>query len=297
MSTITDLRAEIKQYWSQSRIGLFMLCSLKYAFSYVYKVKPGFTPLALVFGSATHRTLEMMAHARKDGAPMKETDSKDLFAEIWQRQIQEEENIKYGEGQDAESCLQQGQQIIGVFHANTDPEEQVLGVSEAMAVPLVSSTGEIIDDPLIGELDLLVKDRDDRTLIIDWKTSARKWPRDKAAGETQPTAMIYAYKQTHGELPGFRYDIAIKTKTPGFQQQSTERNQDHFDRLVWLVQCVERAVKAEAFLPSPGFMCSSCQYAGACKEWHRNVAQESVQTLLKSPVTPRRNRKESHLHN
>jgi len=36
MLTITDMRGQIERYWSQSRVGLFGLCSLKYAFSYIY---------------------------------------------------------------------------------------------------------------------------------------------------------------------------------------------------------------------------------------------------------------------
>jgi len=277
MSTITDLRGQIERYWSQSRVGLFLLCSLKYAFSYVHKVEPEFTPLALVFGSAIHRTLEMMAHARKDGAPMSESDCKGLFAEIWKRQLHEEKDIRYGDGKDAEACLDQGQGIIGVFHANTDPEEEVLRVSEAMAVPLVSSSGDIVlDDPLIGELDVLVRDRDGNKLIVDWKTAARKWPKGKANGEIQPTAMIYSYLQQHGECPGFRYDIGIKTKTPGFQQESTTRCPDDFDRMIWLIQGIEKAINADAFLPQKGFMCPSCQYAGACARWHRQAASKHV---------------------
>jgi len=276
MLTITDMRGQIERYWSQSRVGLFGLCSLKYAFSYIYKVDPEFTPLALVFGSAVHRALEMMAHARKDGVPMSEPDCKNLFAEIWQRQLQEDKDIRYGDGQDAESCLAQGQDLIGVFDANTDPEEEVLGVSEAMAVPLINSAGEVLEDPLIGELDVLVRDRDGNKVIVDWKTSARKWSKGKADGEIQPTAMIYSYLQQHGECLGFRYDIGIKTKTPGFQQESTTRCPDDFDRMIWLIQAIEKAIKADAFLPQKGFMCPSCQYAGACARWHRQAASTHV---------------------
>lgn len=269
MQTITDMRREIKRYWSQSRVGLFGLCSLKYAFSYVYKVEPEFTPLALVFGSAVHRTLEMMAHARKDGVPMSEPDCRELFVEIWKRQLEEDVDIRYGKNQDAESCLAQGQDIVGAFHANTDPEEEVLGVSIAMAVPLMNSKGEVLEDPLIGELDVLVRDRDGKKVIVDWKTAARKWPKNKADEDIQPTAMIYSYMQQHGEQLPFRYDIGVKTKSVGYQQESTTRGPDDFDRMFWLIQSIDKAIKADAFLPARGFMCPSCQYARACARWHR----------------------------
>jgi len=277
MSTITDLRSQIGQYWSQSRVGLFLLCPLKYAFNYVYKTESEFTPLALVFGSAVHRTLEMMAYSRKDGSPMAETDCRELFGDIWQRQLQEDKDIRFGENQDAESCLLQGQAVIGVFHANIDPDEKILGVSEAMAVPLMNSAGEVLDDPLIGELALRVSNRDGKEVIVDWKTSARKWSAGKADGEIQPSALLYAYKQQYGRLPGFRYDIAIKTKTPGFQQEQTERGDDDFGRMVWIIEGIEKVIKADAFLPQKGFMCASCQYAGACARWHRQAERITAQ--------------------
>ncbi len=232
--------------------------------------------MALPFGSAVHRTLEMTALSLKEGSPLKRDDCQELFAEIWQRQLKEENDIRFRDGQDTESCLLQGQAIIGVFHANTDPEEEVLRVSEAMAVPLIDSAGQVLADPLIGELDMLVRGRDGRLVIVDWKTSARKWPKGKADDEIQPTALLYAFKQQHGELPRFRYDIAVKTKTPGFQRESTERRLDDFDRMIWTIQGIERAIKADAFLPQPSFMCASCQYAGACARWHRQSARATV---------------------
>ena len=195
MSTIQDLRTERERYWSQSRVGLFLMCSLKYAFSYVYRAQAEFTPLALAFGSSVHRTLEMMAHSRMDGSLMPAEDCRELFAEIWRRQLKEDNDIRYGDGQDSESCMAQGQAIVGVFHANSDPEEEVLRVSEAMAVPLIDSTGQVLADPLIGELDLLVRDGGGRLVIVDWKTAARKWLKGKADSEIQPTALLYAFAQ------------------------------------------------------------------------------------------------------
>ena len=282
MSTITDLRREREKYWSQSRIGLFLSCSLKYAFGYVYKVEKEFTPLALSFGSAVHRTLEMVAHSRKGGDAMGVDACRDLFAEIWQRQTLEDQNIRFPEGQTADTCRDQGTDIVAVFHSGADEDEEVVSVSEAMAVPLIDGAGNVLPDPLIGEIDLVVRDGSGRKIIIDWKTSAARWPvgkngsKGKADTEIQPTALIYSYQQQHGETPVFRYDIAVKNKTPVLQQIETTRKQDDFHRLVEIVKVIERAVQEDVFLPQPGFMCGSCQYSNACKAWHRERAKVSV---------------------
>ena len=268
MSTITDLRQERERYWSQSRIGLFLLCSLKYAFAYVYKAKPEFTSVALPLGSATHRTLEMMALSQKEGQSMPRDDCRDLFAEIWRRQQEEDKNIRFGEGEDAETVLNQGMDVVAAFRDGIDESEEVLGVSEAMAVPLIDAAGNVLPDPLIGELDLLVRRGDGQKLIVDWKTSGQRWPitkgrkKGKADIEIQPTAMVYAYRQTHGETPAFRYDIVVKNKTPVLQQVETTRCEDDFHRMVEIIKAIDAAVQAEAFVPQPGFMCACMPVPG-----------------------------------
>jgi putative RecB family exonuclease len=282
MSTITDLRAEREKYWSQSRIGLFLMCSLKYAFSYVYKVESEFTPLALVFGSAVHRTLEMLALSCKERQTMSGDDCRDLFAKIWRRQLQEDDNIRYAKGENADTCCMLGMDVVSAFHGGIDETEEVVTVSEAMAVPLIDAGGNVMSAPLIGEADLVVRDKDGQLVIVDWKTSGQRWPigknggKGKADTEVQPTALIYAYRQTHGIIPDFRYDIVVKNKTPVLQQVATSRNQDDFHRLVEIVKAIEIAVQAEAFLPQPGFLCPSCQHRGACARWHRDRARVSV---------------------
>ena len=283
MSTIQDLRAERERYWSQSRVGLFLMCSLKYAFSYIYKLPPEFTPVALPFGSAVHRTLEMLALSRCDGSTLSRDDCCGLFGEIWRRQVEEDENIRYAEGKDANTCLDQGVAVMGTFHDNVDGSEEVLSVSEAMAVPLIDAGGNVMADPLIGEADLVVRDKDGQVVIVDWKTSGQRWPelrngrKGKADIEVQPTAMLYAYQATHGgDIPVFRYDIVTKAKKPVFQQIETTRKDDDCHRMVETVKAIERAIHAEAFLPQPGFMCAACQYRGACERWHRQRARACV---------------------
>ena len=74
--------------------------------------------------------------------------------------------------------------------------------------------------PLIGELDCVVTDGKD-TCIVDWKTSASKWPSEKADKDLQATIYTYAYKQMNGILPLFRFDVVTKTKTPSVENHYT----------------------------------------------------------------------------
>ncbi|MBN1846647.1 MAG: PD-(D/E)XK nuclease family protein [Sedimentisphaerales bacterium] len=274
---IQDLRRDIARYWSQSRVSCFLRCSLQYAFRYVYRVEPAFTPAALSLGSSVHRVMEMVSLLRREGDIPTADECADLFAEIWSRQLQEDRNIRFKPDENAESCRQQGQQIVRTFRENIDEREQVLEVSAALAVPLITSGGDILPDPLIGEIDLLVRTPEGQKLIVDWKTAASRWPvakegeRGKADREVQPTALLYAYKMQHGEVLGFRYDIVVKNKTPVFQRITTSRTQDDFDRLVAIIAVIDAMTRAEHFLPNDtGFMCGDCEYADACQNWNRD---------------------------
>ena len=59
--------AELRKrpHWSFSRINaLVNYCSLAWAFRYIYRVGPRFTPVSLVFGSAFHSALAFHASRR-----------------------------------------------------------------------------------------------------------------------------------------------------------------------------------------------------------------------------------------
>jgi len=52
---------------------------------------------------------------------------------------------------------------------------------------------------------------------------------------------------------------------------------DGVEEVVRLAAAAERAIAAEAFLPSEqGFYCGSCPHASACRDWHRRSAATHV---------------------
>jgi hypothetical protein len=166
--------------------------------------------------------------------------------------------------------------MIGCLVDAIDAEEQVHAVNEPFAVPLVDGAGNVLETPMIGEIDTVVVKAGCKVLV-DWKTSARRWPKDQAAKSLQPTVSIHGYRQLHGELPGFRFDVVVKNKTPVFEQHMTERGDDHFHRMVEQVKLVERMIAAEHFLPSEqSFYCAGCPYGEACRAWHRGRARVRV---------------------
>jgi Holliday junction resolvase-like predicted endonuclease len=154
-----------------------------------------------------------------------------------------------------------------------DPEEEVVAVNKAFAVPVITSSGAVSEKPLIGEIDLIVR-KDGQTTLVDFKTAARRWPKEQSVKSLQPTTYCYAYQNLTGESVPFRFDVLVKNKTPVHEQHVTERNQDDYDRLAVLVQRMEQMIEAEHVLPNEqSYYCAGCPFQEPCKAWHRNQAR------------------------
>ena len=267
MGTLKEYRA--RPHWSFSALNSFFnICSLQYAFDRIYKLPKTFTPLPLSFGSAYHRVMEWAGMVRLSGERPMPSEASDLFQSVWERQVKEDNNIKFGEGADAESCAKQGREMVACAVDSMDFDEQVVAVNEAFCVPLTDAFGHSLETPLIGEIDCVVEKEGIKTLT-DWKTSARRWPKAKASKDWQPTAFLYGYSQIHGEIPDFRFDVVVKNKTPVFEQHHTQRSEDDFLRFVEMAKLAEKMIAAEHFAPSEqGFYCGGCPHKEACRTWH-----------------------------
>ena len=265
MTTLHDYRQ--RPHWSYSSLNqLLNICSLQWFFQRIEQLPQPFTPLSLAFGSAYHRVMECVALSRQDGSIPSEPDTRDLFSEVWKRQVAEDGNIAFGEKADAESCAGQGMDMCAEYLKQIDPDEEVVAVNEVFAVPVGSS-----ELPIVGELDLVVR-HTDQTTVVDWKTSGRRWPKDQAGKSPQATTYLYAYGQLHpDEQPDFRFDVAVKNKTPVIEQHTTHRDLDDFQRLEALVAKAEQIVKHELFYPADGGMyCGGCPFQEPCRAWHRD---------------------------
>lgn len=275
MATLNDYRG--REHWSFSAINQFLnICSLQFAFDRIYKLEKTFTPVSLSFGSAFHRALEFIHLTRKEGRPTSESEARDLFRDLWSRQVQEEPNIRFDEEITADTCSTQGADMVAAFIKAADPEEEVLAVNEAFAVPLIDVQGNVLEKPMIGEIDCTLR-KGRVTTLVDWKTSGRRWPKGQADKSLQPTAYIYAYHELYGREVPMRFDVVVKNKTPVVEQHVTTRTIDQFYRMVELVKRVESMIAAEHWLPSEqGFYCAGCPHQEACRNWHRAAARITV---------------------
>ncbi len=275
MPTLSEYRE--RKHWSYSALNQFFnICSLQYAFERVLKLPKAFTSLSLGFGSAYHRVMEWAALERMQGHDPLAYAAADLFQDIWGRQLQEDRDIRFEEGEDADTVAAMGRAMCACAISGTDPEERVLNVSEAFCVPLVLASGETLETPLIGEIDCVVE-KQGEVVLVDWKTSAKRWPKAKAAKDWQPTAFCNGYAFRHGLLPAFRFDVVTKAKTPALEQHATTRTADDFVRLAEYAGLAESMIAAEHFCPNEmSFFCGGCPYQEPCRNWHRERSRVTV---------------------
>ena len=274
--------AELRKrpHWSFSRINaLVNYCSLAWAFRYVHRLEPRFTPVSLVFGSAFHSALAFHATRRMHGQEVTVAECQEVFAGLLTENCRREgPPVRLNDNETIDTIVTQGQQMLAAYLASLDPEEQIDAVGMPFCVPLLDASGRLLDKPLIGEFDLVVRGPDHIRTIVDWKTSARRWPKGKADSDLQATCYLWAEQQSRRPDSRFRFDVVTKTKSPVCERHSAIRDDEDFVRLGELVRVLERIVANECFHPQEGgWECANCPYANACKGWHRERARTSVQ--------------------
>lgn len=270
MKVLSEYKA--RPHWSASSLNeLLNICSLKWAYSHgIYEAEQKFTPVALAFGSCFHQVLEYFHNLKLHGVKVEAGEIPDLAHVLWTEAMEKEKAVRLEEGMTSDGYADQLVGLLNTFIEHDDPEEKVLSVHEAFCVPLLDSEGQALEKPLIGEMDCIVR-KGDQTTIVDWKTSARRWPKWQADKSLQATSYMFAHSLLHPEVKaGFRFDVVVKNKNPIVERHATERTQEDFVRLGELVGKADQIVEHELFFPNESsFACSGCPYQAACKNWHR----------------------------
>ena len=250
-------------HWSYSAFQTYLTCPMRYYFRYIEHAEVERTSVNMPFGRAIHAVLS--ERARK-GSCYTIEDAKENFLSHFRNEIEVSENLTYKPEEDFIFWNQRGNDMLEVALAEWSDDYMVKNVAEAFSVDVPG-----LSKPLVGEYDIVVVDGGDET-ICDWKTASVKWSAGKADRDLQATTFSYAYQKTYGVNPLFRFDVFTKAKSPVHQQLYTHRNQDDFDRFVYLTGKIESAINAGIFLPIESCMnCSECAYGCRCRSTHRKA--------------------------
>lgn len=260
-------------YISVSQINLYILCSLKYRFTYIDLLEKPFKPAGLAFGSAFHSALEWLHKRRRDNKPITVGDIISIFKADWY--AQNCDSIRFKKGDSHESLAEMGEKLILKYFEELPP---VLprDIEVGFQIPFVNpETGEVLDRDFKGVIDLIEEDG----TIVEHKTSARVLDESAIDGNFQLSAYSYAYRYLFNRKEsGIRIDNMVKTKRPRIERFKVQRNETDYVRLFHIAQTVICGIENGIFFPNPGWMCADCEFADHCRSW-KGLRHSAVNTV------------------
>jgi putative RecB family exonuclease len=241
---------------SVTQLKSYLRCPLIYKFRWVDKIiVPPDSSLTL--GKSIHSALEINYSQKvKTKKDLSVETITDIFSDSWEDEVKEtvfEKEEKPGNVKD------EGIKIITQYHRDISPAIQPVTVEREFELSF-----ENVDYTLKGFIDLI----DEKTVIIDHKTTKRSMQQSAVDADLQLTAYSLAFRTFEGrEEQSLRFDVMVRNKTPKIQQISTARSQEDINRFLKTLAYVAKAIQSGIFYPNENYFCSVCGYRDMCKKW------------------------------
>jgi putative RecB family exonuclease len=255
---------------SFTQIDQYLRCPLKYKLTYVDRVTPDFTPAALAFGSGIHGAAALLFGGIAAGTQPTLDEVQGYFESYWNLETGQKA-IRFGERDTKASLLDLARRMLAVLYRERESDTEIVGVEQPFDVPLIDlDTGEVLDRALVGTLDLLERDAAGGLVVVDLKTSARKYSDLQVEASLQLSVYSYA-TQMNGLADEqdlrLRFDVLTKTKQPELCRYWTTRDRAANVRLFRLAAEILKAIESGVFHPNPGWQCKDCQFRSQCWAW------------------------------
>lgn len=257
-------------YVSVSQLKCWLRCPRQFELRYVRGIAPAFVPVALAFGSAFHEALAAYyGELKATGDVLRRDLLLDVFRESWERQVtgpvpiqpdaEEESNL--------DQLTDKGISMLHLFHesaAKCAGAFVVEHVEHSFNVAIHDpSTGEILDETLVGTMDLIIVE-DGRRVVVEHKSSSKKYTQDQLRYDFQPTAYQLAARQAGMGEVGVRFQVVTKARQPALQVADVQRDLQDEDDFLRTATGVLRAIDAGVSYPVRGWACRTCPYSHAC---------------------------------
>ena len=255
---------------SASSIRDYMDCGLLFKFTRIDRLQFELKPSALIFGTVIHRVLAEFNEERMNANILSSEELKRRFEEYWQGSVSQENNIKYKDGQNANTLLIEGKMLLDAYyHSYPRDNFRILGIEEPFQFNI-----EELNLPIHGVMDLIEEDADGTIIVTDYKTAAKAYTADEIDKNFQLTLYNMAAKRAMGygdrEIL-LKFDCLIKTKTPKFAQYYTTRDEIAEHRAIRKIGAVWEGIQNEVFIPNDGgWRCKDCAFKSHCDGWFNN---------------------------
>jgi len=253
---------ELMQNVSASRLSLFHQCRLKFYFRYVLGLASPKSP-ALQMGSSDHAVLKEWNKARWRGEILTLRQLHDLYTESWAAE-QAEHPVNW-EDDNEEEEKKVGWRLLETYFREgpIKPDEK----PEAVEVSVEADLFHRGLPNLIGIIDLVRPGG----VVVDFKTSG-KAPDPFTVlhlHEVQISAYGVLYEASTGHAAsGFELHHLIKTKNPKLVVTSLPPMTDVQEKkLFHLMESYVEGVQRQDWVPSPSFLCGSCEHYVTCRAW------------------------------
>ena len=213
-----------------------------------------------MLGGAIHEALAAFyAHIKGTGTKITEAELLDVFRAKIDRELDAPIPIKLDDDSDGGDLIDQGVALLQMFWERADCPV-VLAVEQAFSAPLFDpATGEVFHAPLIGAMDLVVQGPHG-PLVVEHKTSSKRYAPWQLEFETQPSVYKYAAQQIGIGDVDLAYQLLIKSKTPTLQYCQIECHDGHIREMLATFPAIVRAVDAGVFYKNRSWACADCQF-------------------------------------
>jgi CRISPR/Cas system-associated exonuclease Cas4 (RecB family) len=263
----TEPLANLRQglHVSVSQIKSWLMCPRKYAHSYVWGTAPAHRPVALAFGTAVHRALEMFYERLRDAGSKPPVDEvQTAFVDRWAVEVRDALPLLFDEGQSADQAKDLGVAMLGAFYQQGFVPDQVLAVEQPFGIELPDpETGGVMDIPLVGAIDLVARHQG-RVWLIEHKTAARRFTPDRITWDFQPTSYLLAARSLGLDNPAAAFQILLKTKKPSCETIPLTRDQASEIEMLDTFKHALKGIEAGAFPRNRGWGCADCPFKHRC---------------------------------
>ncbi len=259
---------------SHSQISCYQNCSLKYFYRYVEGRKSESINISLPFGSAIHTSLATYYRGLKNGHTEPLDAITDTFKTCLSLDIDSSEApVHYTKNMpDKDIAIAMGEKMLETYYQNIDLKGyEVIDVELRLSGQLFTSEGQPTDFQLVGIVDLLLRNSAGDLLVVDFKTASKSISQSSIDTDTQLTSYSYLLAANH-YVPSTadvetQFQVLLKLKSPRIQAINSTRTRSDRKRLCKIASVVLSGVSNGVFMPVQSWLCSSCEYATACKEW------------------------------
>lgn len=271
--------SELHTRLSYSQIDTFHQCPRKWTYRYINNIRFDEQNIHLDYGSAVHKGLE---NALLDLKVNHKIDAEDFLQTVKQLQY----DYAYGDPEKELYwyAIKDMERLIhyqGFYEKIKDKE--IVGVEDEFDLKIPTMfCGEEVEINIKGYIDLIYRDSDNKLVVVDHKTSKKKFDKNKRRNNLQIPIYFMAIKDKYGEYPKsgiynftklntFQEQLFTKKVTPEQNELMNKRNpkevwsKDPEDSRKEIIQTFKDMNNKKARkIAKPSRLCHWCEYKSIC---------------------------------